>query len=317
MLSEWRKIPNRHNLSKNEKIEHLKKVDWNYVLKNSKPINDSIKYLKIMDPTKTFILTKIHSLEEGKEKIKWLKKHNIKLKVILVPYYVKKADSVDPRGNILIDDCLKTLSEWESNSGKVIFFDKNGNNYDSWHKKNINNYERINNLSKFINQNNNQIILEQYRDTWMSQKFNEVIGFYPREFYPLDNFSSFKVKYNGYLYSSAEEAFQANLFINDYPEITEEIKNSHSAHEAQKIRFKNEDKIKLNQNETLELMEKILRCKVEQNPYVLKKLLETKDYIIVEDSPKDDYWGWGINRTGENQLGNLWMKLREEYKNKT
>ena len=155
--------------------------------------------------------------------------------------------------------------------------------------------------------------LDQYRDTWMSQKFDEVIGFYPREFYPLDNFSSFKVEYNGYLYSTAEEAFQANLFIEDYPEIADEIKKSHSAHEAQKIRFKNEEKIKLSSNEILELMEKILRCKVEQNPYVMKKLLETKDYRIVEDSPKDDYWGWGKNREGENHLGKLWMKLREEY----
>ena len=64
-------------------------------------------------------------------------------------------------------------------------------------------------------------------------------------------------------------------------------------------------------------MEKILRCKIEQNPYVLKKLLETKDYVIVEDSPKDNCWGWGINRGGENQLGKIWMKLREEYKNKS
>ena len=161
------------------------------------------------------------------------------------------------------------------------------------------------------------IRLEQYRDKWLKEKMDDVIGFYPREFYPLDNFSSFKVEYNGYLYSSAEEAFQANIFINEYPKIADEIKNSHSAHEAQKIRFKYENNVKLSTNEILELMENILRCKLEQNPYVLKKLLETKDYKIVEDSPKDDYWGWGINRTGENQLGKLWMKLRDEYKNKT
>ena len=160
------------------------------------------------------------------------------------------------------------------------------------------------------------IKLEQFRDTWLSEKMSDVIGFYPREFYPLDNFSSFKVEYNGYLYSSSEEAFQANLFIKDYPEIAEEIKRSHSAHEAQKIRFKYEDKIKLNEEEMLNLMENILRCKIDQNPYVLKKLLETKDYLIVEDSPKDNYWGWGINRDGENHLGKIWMKLREEYKNK-
>ena len=160
------------------------------------------------------------------------------------------------------------------------------------------------------------IKLEQYRDTWLSEKMKDVIGFYPREFYPLDNFSSFKVEFEGYLYSSAEEAFQANIFIKDYPEIAEEIKKSHSAHEAQKIRFKYEDMISLSKKEILELMENILRRKIEQNPYVLKKLLETKDYMIVEDSPKDDYWGWGINRTGENNLGKIWMKLREEYKKK-
>ena len=51
------------------------------------------------------------------------------------------------------------------------------------------------------------IKLEQYRDTWLSEKVNEVIGFYPREFYCLDNFSSFKVEYEGYLYSSLEEAY--------------------------------------------------------------------------------------------------------------
>ena len=160
------------------------------------------------------------------------------------------------------------------------------------------------------------IKLEQYRDTWLSEKMDEVIGFYPREFYPLDNFSSFKVEWNGYLYASLEEAFQTALFLPDYPELADEVRNSHSAHEAQKIRFMHEDKIKLTDDEVLELMEKILRCKIEQNPYVLKKLLETGDYLIVEDSPKDNYWGWGMNRTGENHLGQLWMKLREEYKNK-
>ena len=158
------------------------------------------------------------------------------------------------------------------------------------------------------------IKLEQFRDTWLSEKMNDIVGFYPREFYPLDNFSSFKVEYNGYLYSTAEEAFQANMFIKDYPEIANEIKRSYSAHEAQKIRFKHEDKISLKEEEILDIMEDILRCKVKQNPYVLKKLLETKDYKIIEDSPKDNYWGWGINRDGDNHLGKIWMKLREEFR---
>ena len=144
---------------------------------------------------------------------------------------------------------------------------------------------------------------------------DEVIGFYPREFYPLDNFSSFKVEWDGYLYASLEEAFQSALFIPDYPEIVEKIKNSHSAHEAQKIMFENIDKVKYSEEEQLLIMEMLVRLKIEQNPYVLQKLLETNDYLIVEDSPKDDFWGWGSNRDGENKLGKIYMKIRDELRN--
>ena len=161
------------------------------------------------------------------------------------------------------------------------------------------------------------IKLEQYRDTWLSERMDDVIGFYPREFYPLDNFSSFKVEWNGYLYSSLEEAFQTASFMGIDEELVERIKHSHSAHEAQKIAYSNLDKQRKDwKTKQLIIMEELLRLKLEQNPYVLKKLLETKDYYIVEDSPKDSSWGWGENRDGENNLGKLWMKLRDEYKNK-
>lgn len=157
------------------------------------------------------------------------------------------------------------------------------------------------------------IILEQYRDKWLSEKVDEVIGFYPREFYPLDNFSSFKVEWNGYMYSTLEEAFQTARFIGSDEELVQKIKNSHSAYEAQKIAYQNLDKQRKDWEKVeLEIMEELLRLKVEQNPYVLKKLLETKDYYIVEDSPKDAYWGWGENRDGLNNLGKLWLKIRNE-----
>lgn len=142
---------------------------------------------------------------------------------------------------------------------------------------------------------------------------NDVIGFYPREFYCLDNFSSFKVEWDGYLYASLEEAYQTAKFLKSAPEIAEEIKKSHSAHEAQKIAFANKDKVRSDWQEVkLTIMEELLRKKLQQNPYVKQKLLQTKDYIIVEDSPKDNFWGWGKDRTGENHLGKLWMKLRDE-----
>ena len=142
---------------------------------------------------------------------------------------------------------------------------------------------------------------------------NEVIGFYPREFYPLDNFSSFKVEWDGYLYSSVEEAYQAASFMGSDEEMVQAIKKSHSADEAQRLAYVNKDKRRDDWDLIkLDVMELLLRLKLEQNPYVLKKLLQTGDYYIVEDSPKDSFWGWGPDRCGEDQLGRLWMKLRKE-----
>ena len=64
-------------------------------------------------------------------------------------------------------------------------------------------------------------------------------------------------------------------------------------------------------------MEEIVRAKCEQNPYVKQKLLETLDEEIIEDSPKDAFWGWGENRDGRNELGKIWMRLRNELNSKT
>ena len=46
----------------------------------------------------------------------------------------------------------------------------------------------------------------------------------------------------------------------------------------------------------VEIMVKLLRLKLEQNPYVKQTLLQTKDYLICEDSPKDSFWSIGKNR---------------------
>ena len=160
------------------------------------------------------------------------------------------------------------------------------------------------------------IELEQYRDRWLREKMDEVIGFYPREFYPFDNFSSFKVEWNGYLFASVEEAYQAASFMGSDEELVEKIKKSHSADEAQRIAYANRDKRREDWDDVkISIMEELLRLKIEQNPYVKKKLLQTEDYMIVEDFPKDDFLGWGSNRNGQNNLGKLWMKLRGELKN--
>ena len=152
LFLEWRKNPNRHLLPESEKIKYIQNSNWNFVLNNSRIINDSIYYLRQMNPNNSFILTKIHSTtNEGYEKVRWIRSQGIKQSVILVPYLLRKSDMVSAEGNILIDDCLKNLDDWTNNNGIGIFFDINDDNYDSWNEPNSQRYEKILSLSKFKN----------------------------------------------------------------------------------------------------------------------------------------------------------------------
>lgn len=59
-------------------------------------------------------------------------------------------------------------------------------------------------------------------------------------------------------------------------------------------------------------MKDIVREKLHQHPYIQKKLRETGDRELIEVSPVDSFWGWGPDRNGRNELGKIWMELREE-----
>jgi len=79
-----------------------------------------------------------------------------------------------------------------------------------------------------------------------------------------------------------------------------------SADEAYKIAQKyKSDNFEDYGEDDLKNMENILRAKLKQNPYVMHKLLQTGKKKIVEDSPKDSFWGWGPDRKGRNELGKL------------
>ena len=41
-------------------------------------------------------------------------------------------------------------------------------------------------------------------------------------------------------------------------------------------------------------------------------LIDTLNTEIVEDSPVDYFWGCGIDRSGQNQLGQILMQVRSQ-----
>jgi ribA/ribD-fused uncharacterized protein len=154
--------------------------------------------------------------------------------------------------------------------------------------------------------------LRQFRDPQLDTS-GQVVGFYPREFFPFDNFASFQVDWRGRRWPTSEHAYQAAHFFETNPELAEQVAACRSAHDAYKLAKANADKLPPNWDERkVGIMEDICRHKLQQNPYIQLKLRETLDIPIVEDSPKDSFWGWGADRTGRNELGKIWMRLRNE-----
>ena len=156
--------------------------------------------------------------------------------------------------------------------------------------------------------------IEQFRDPQLDTT-GEVVGCYEREFYVFSNFSSFQVEWRGKLWPTSEHAYQAAHFFDTDPALSEEIHGMHSAHQAFICAKSNTLKVVKNwQDIKIEIMEDICRHKVQQHDYVREKLLATLDVLIVEDSPVDSFWGWGPDRKGRNELGKVWMRLRDELR---
>lgn len=140
------------------------------------------------------------------------------------------------------------------------------------------------------------------------------IFFYENEFYVFSNFSSFMLEWKGKLYMTSEHVYHSEKFEDE--EIKEQIRNTRSAHDAMKLAQANEDKYRADWGDIeLKVMKDILRAKVEQHPYVKKKLLQSGDKELIEDSWRDAFWGWGPDKDGKNHLGKLWMEVREEIRN--
>lgn len=144
LFYDWRNEPERFNMPWDTEERYVERAMWKNILKNSPVINDAIYILKNMDYKDTAILTKVHSLEnEGVAKINYLRKCGVKQNIILVPFSMSKCDVVDVKDNILIDDSIRNLVEWEANGGYPMFFDRKGNNIDCWDEYNYKNYQRV------------------------------------------------------------------------------------------------------------------------------------------------------------------------------
>lgn len=143
------------------------------------------------------------------------------------------------------------------------------------------------------------------------------VYFYEQDFYVLSNFSAFTLYWDdveNMRFDTSEAAYHWEKFPG-HDDIRAAIINAPSAHEAFKVAERNKAHRRPDWDDVkVDVMRRILRAKVEQHEYVRRKLLATGDRILVEDSWRDNVWGWGPNRDGQNLLGKLWMEVRDELR---
>lgn len=152
------------------------------------------------------------------------------------------------------------------------------------------------------------------------------VFFYEQDYYVLSNFSAFRLRWKGHDFDTSEAAYHWEKFSHgaDTPEEAEalsdicgQIKRARSAHEAFKIAEANKHLVHPEwKARRIPVMLDILRAKADQHEYVSRKLDATDNRELVENSWRDDFWGWGPNRDGKNMLGKLWVKVRDERRAK-
>lgn len=146
----------------------------------------------------------------------------------------------------------------------------------------------------------------------LNKETKDAVYFFTPAFYPLDNFSAHAVNIWGRIFPTAEHAFQWKKFFEIEPDIAERIFTAGSPHAVKKISEANKTKIPEDwKNLRVEVMEQILKAKVSQHEDVGDALIRTGKRTIVENSPVDSFWGIGPNQKGENMVGKIFMKIRD------
>lgn len=144
------------------------------------------------------------------------------------------------------------------------------------------------------------------------------VFFYEQDHYYLSNFSAFAVWWDGRWLFTAEHAYHWARF--ELPEgrgqlLQDCVFRCTSAYEA--FRFAQENKSKQRpdwDDVKVDVMRNILCAKATQHEYVSRKLLQTGQRVLIENSWRDSFWGWGPQRDGQNMLGKVWMQVRHQLR---
>lgn len=138
----------------------------------------------------------------------------------------------------------------------------------------------------------------------------------------LGNMAAFPLQYEGLTWRTPEALFQALRF--EDPAVREDIRGKTSPMSAKFAAKAKRSRMVVAPMSGPDAanMEAVLRLKLRQHPDLRRQLLETGDRPIIEDTSRRPnrsglYWGAALRDgrwVGENILGKIWMKLRDELR---
>ena len=131
----------------------------------------------------------------------------------------------------------------------------------------------------------------------------------------LSNFYEAPVTYEGLTYLNVEAAFQAQKVFGDEERMQFcSLPPNKAKRRGRRVQLRSDwEEVKVG------LMYEIVKAKFEQNPDLAQRLIATGDKKLIEGNTWGDTF-WGINiktGAGENHLGKILMRIREELKGAT
>ena len=124
--------------------------------------------------------------------------------------------------------------------------------------------------------------------------------------YYFGSYSAHAITLDNITYPTIEHAYQCSKY--EYKDVVDEILNARSPLLAWQVSQKHKPAQKKEFNELkLNIMEKLLRLKVEQHEDVRQALIDSNNLEIIKHivtgPPADGYWDDGIDGNGLNQIG--------------
>lgn len=130
------------------------------------------------------------------------------------------------------------------------------------------------------------------------------------------NFSLHSIQLGGEVWQTSEHYYQAQKFVGTQDQtLCQRIHNAPSPEMAAAIGRDPIHSVRPDWDAVkISIMYKAVSTKFMTYGDIAEILLSTGEQIIVEKSPTDTFWGCGLDGSGQNHLGKILMRIRQEMR---